>query len=268
MSKVEEWKARSRAALAAEQEAPRPDKTWDARRAAWFNRFAGQDDRSPTYRFIEPYVRGHVLEIGPGPGAYTRRLVEKAERVVAVEPSVSMAQQLAQNLHGAANLVIVQSTIEDYLPRLEKYDLALAANVLSGIERIDEVLCAVAEHAVVLSVVMRTRSEAPPWSRAVQSAFSLERPPRDRVGAQDLLAVLDELGLRYEVHVADVPVHTFVCPEDVVDWVEGFFALDPEHHEELGRVLAPYIEERDGKYGLASSSDTWVIGVRGSTFLA
>ena len=227
MDKVQEWKARVRAALAAEREAPRPDQTWDARRAAWFNRFAGQDDRGPTYRFIAPHVRGQVLEIGPGPGAYTRLLVAQAERVVAVEPSPSMVQKLAANLPDAANLVIVQSAIEDYLPSLERYDLALAANVLSGIERIDEVLCALAEHAAVTAVVMRARGETPPWSLALQSYFGLERPARDRVGAQDLLAVLDELGLRYEAHVADVPVHTFARPEDVVDWVEGLFTLDP-----------------------------------------
>jgi SAM-dependent methyltransferase len=263
MSKVEEWKARVRASLAAEPQAPPPDKTWDARRAAWFNRFAGHDDRSPTYRFIEPHVRGQVLEVGPGPGAYTRLLVAQAQRVVAVEPSPSMVQQLRQNLPGASNLVIVPSTIEDYLPHLDSYDLALAANVLSGIERIDEVLCALAGRAALLSVVIRTRGEAPAWSRAVQSRFGLEPPKRDRVGGQDLLAVLDELGLRYAVHVADVPVHTFSRREDVVDWVEGFFTLPPARHGELEQVLAPHIEERGGKYGLASGSETLVINVRG-----
>ena len=32
-------------------------------------------------------VSSNVLEIGPGPGAYTRLLVRDADRVVAVEPS-------------------------------------------------------------------------------------------------------------------------------------------------------------------------------------
>jgi len=264
MNSIEQWKAKVRAARPAEETSEsQPARTWDARRAAWFARFAGDDDRSPTYRFIEPYVRGQVLEIGPGPGAYTRLLVARAERVVAVEPSPSMAAKLAQNLSGAGNLHIVRSTIEEYLPRLERYDLALAANVLSGIERIDEVLRAVTARAQVLSVVMRSRNQTPPWSQAVQSQFGLEQPPRDRPGSQDLLAVLDELGLPYEAHVAEVPVHTFGRAEDVVDWVEGLFTLAPEQHDDLERVLAPFIEQRGGKYGLASSSDTLVINIWG-----
>jgi SAM-dependent methyltransferase len=262
MSSIEQWKARLRAT--AEEEPPQPARTWDARRAAWFARFAGQDDRSHTYRFIEPYVKGNVLEIGPGPGAYTRLLVAHAAHVVAVEPSPAMVQKLAENLRGAQNLQIVQSTIEDYLPQLETYDLALAANVLSGVERIDEVLRAVTNHAAVLSVVMRSRGATPAWSQAVQSRFGLERPQRDRLGAEDLLAVLHELGLRCHAHVADVPVHTFARPGDVIDWVEGLFTLSPEQHEELKRVLAPFIEERGGKYGLASGSDTLVINVWGA----
>jgi len=260
------WKSKVRAARAARpaQEEDRWAGFWDEKRSAWFNRFAGKSDRSHTYRFIEPYVKGQVLEIGPGPGAYTRLLVEKAERVVAVEPSPFMVQCLRENLAGCSKLEIVVSTIEDYLDRLESYDLALAANVLGGIERIDEVLSAVTRHAKVLAIVMWSNAVTPEWSKAVQrEVLGRAKPDPDMPSNDDLLAVLDELGLAYEAHRADVPIHTFGQRDEVVDWVLGFFSLPEDRRSNLERVLAPFISESEDKYGLPSGRETQVVLVRG-----
>ncbi len=265
MSHIEVWKAKVRAAHAARpaNEKDQQGGFWDEKRAAWFNRFAGKSDRSHTYRFIEPYVKGQVLEIGPGPGAYTRLLVEKADRVVAVEPSPFMVQRLRENLPGCNKLEIVTSTIEDYLDHLEFYDLALAANVLSGIERIDEVLCAVTRHAAILAIVMWSNAVTPEWSKAVQrEVLGRMKPDPDMPSNDDLLAVLDELGLAYEAHRVDVPIHTFVRRDDVVDWVQGFFSLPDERRRHLEGVLSPFISESGGKYGLPSGRETQVVLVR------
>lgn len=266
MSHIEVWKAKVRAARAARsaKEEDQQGGFWDEKRATWFNRFAGKSDRSHTYRFIEPYVKGQVLEIGPGTGAYTRLLVEKAARVVAVEPSPFMVQRLRENLPGCSKLEIVTSTIEDYLDRLESYDLALAANVLGGIERIDKVLSTATRHAAILAIVMWSNAVTPEWSKAVQvQMLGRARPDPDMPSNDDLLAVLDELGLAYETHQADVPIHTFVRRDDVVDWVQGFFSLPDERRSDLERVLSPFISESEGKYGLPSGRETQVVLVRG-----
>ena len=271
MSHIEVWKSKVRAARAA-RPAPEEDRQsgfWDEQRSAWFNRFAGKSDRSHTYRFIEPYVKGQVLEIGPGPGAYTRLLVEKAERVVAVEPSPFMVQRLRENLPGCSKLEIVNSTIEDYLDRLESYDLALAANVLGGIERIDEVLCAVMRHAAILAVVMGSSAVTPEWSKAVQlkvMGHTVADP--DRPGSADLLAILDELGLPHETHQVAVPIHTFASRDDLVDWVEGLFSLPAERRAKLEETLAPFVSEKESRFGLLSSGETWVINVHPQGLLA
>jgi len=266
MDHVAIWKQKVRAAHAAgpAQEDSRQDGFWDEKRTAWFNRFAGRSDRSHTYRFMEPYVKGRVLEIGPGPGAYTRLLVKRAECVIAVEPSPFMLQKLRENLQGVSNLQIVQSTIEDYLDQLEDYDFALAANVLSGIERIDEVLCAVTQHATVLSIVMWSNAVTPEWSKAVQlQVMGRTVMDPDMPGNADLLAVLDELGLPHEAHPVTVPIHTFANRNDLVDWVEGFFSLPAERRAKLEETLAPFISEQEGRFGLPSGRETVVVNVYG-----
>ena len=75
--------------------------------------------------------------------------------------------------------------------------------------------------------------------------------------------MLDELGLPYESHVADVPVHTFAGRSDVVDWVEGFHGIEPAQRAQLEAVLDDYIEERDGEFGLQSGRHTVVVIVHG-----
>jgi len=265
MSRVEMWKQKVRAAHAARADnAAGPQRgLWEEKRSAWFNRFAGKSDRSDTYRFLAPHVHGQVLEIGPGPGAYTRLLAQSAARVVAVEPSPAMVQLLRENLAELGNIEIVQSTIEDYLEKLQRYDLALAANVLSGIEPIDAVLTEVTRHAAVLGIVMGSSAVTPDWSRAVQQQV-LDRTvvDADMPGSDDLLAVLDELGLPYETRIVQVPIHTFTSRTDLNDWVEGLFAIPAEQRDILEKALAPFVSKKDGKLGLPSNQETLVVLVR------
>ena len=56
----------------------------------------------------EPDGSDTVLEIGPGAGALTRRLVEQAGRVVAVELDPRLCEELPERLGFPSNLVVVQ----------------------------------------------------------------------------------------------------------------------------------------------------------------
>ena len=57
-----------------------------------------------------------VLEIGPGLGILTRVLIERANRVVAVELDRELAARLP-DLVSAGNLVVVQTDALDFDPR-------------------------------------------------------------------------------------------------------------------------------------------------------
>lgn len=70
-----------------------------------------------------------VLEVGPGPGALTRMLVEKAKKVIAVELDESLAQNLASNLGNPSNLNVVQQSILDFDLSLLSSDYKVIANI-------------------------------------------------------------------------------------------------------------------------------------------
>jgi SAM-dependent methyltransferase len=67
-----------------------------------------------------------VLEIGPGAGQVTRRLLNLGARVVAVEPDPGMAAYLTQTFDGA-DLEIIGNTFEDATLGDDSFDLAVAA---------------------------------------------------------------------------------------------------------------------------------------------
>jgi len=77
-------------------------------------------DRIPTY--AESFDRSHVLEIGPGPGALTERLLDVADRVTAVERDPDLAAHLREEFADAVadgTLTVVEGdaldvTLPDY----------------------------------------------------------------------------------------------------------------------------------------------------------
>jgi len=67
-----------------------------------------------------------VLEIGPGTGLVTRRLLEFGATVVAVEPEPAFADYLAESVAGSRVTIIVEK-FEDAQLDDEQFDLAVAA---------------------------------------------------------------------------------------------------------------------------------------------
>jgi SAM-dependent methyltransferase len=87
-----------------------------------------------------------VVEIGPGTGLVTRRLVAAGARVVAVEPDPNMAAHLAAHLAAGGGAQIINATFEQApLPR-DRFDLAVAATSFhwvdqaTGIPRLGQVI--------------------------------------------------------------------------------------------------------------------------------
>jgi len=60
--------------------------------------------------------KDNVLEVGPGLGAVTSQLVEKAGRVIAVEIDTNLVEQLRKRFQHLSNLDIVHADILDYTP--------------------------------------------------------------------------------------------------------------------------------------------------------
>ena len=58
---------------------------------------------------INPQSHETIVEIGPGRGALTSRLIEKAGRVIAIEFDRDLIPQLRDQFHGSANFQIVEA---------------------------------------------------------------------------------------------------------------------------------------------------------------
>jgi SAM-dependent methyltransferase len=74
-----------------------------------------------------------VVEIGPGTGLVTRRLVAAGARVVAVEPDQNMAAHLAAAVSG--DLEIIRGTFEQAPLPQDRFDLAVAATSFHWVDQ-------------------------------------------------------------------------------------------------------------------------------------
>ncbi len=75
-----------------------------------------------------------VLEIGPGTGLVTRRLLAMGAQVTAVEPNASMVAYLRESL-GDKNVDVVASPFEDAQLGDHEFDLAVAATSFHWVDR-------------------------------------------------------------------------------------------------------------------------------------
>jgi SAM-dependent methyltransferase len=95
------------------------------------------DESAPNYAnwltsMIEPALNGTVLELGAGRGTFTPRLLAKADRVVAVEPSAAAFAVLRERAAGDVRVVAVEGSLEaaaDHFP----FGGAVMVNVLEHI---------------------------------------------------------------------------------------------------------------------------------------
>jgi len=74
-----------------------------------------------------------VVEIGPGTGLVTRRLVAAGARVVAVEPDQNMAAHLAAAV--SSDVEIIPGTFEQAPLPQDRFDLALAATSFHWVDQ-------------------------------------------------------------------------------------------------------------------------------------
>ena len=140
-----------------------------------------------------------------------------------------MIDLLRENLSAQGNLQIVPSTIEDYPGQLDRYDFALAANVLNGLERLDEVLEAVAARSRCLVISTWDVKVPPPWQMAVETTvLGSQRRQARGPSNEDMLAVLTELDLTYDIPQVGQPQFGFDRSEALLGWVAGWLDVPDE----------------------------------------
>jgi SAM-dependent methyltransferase len=74
-----------------------------------------------------------ALEVGPGTGLVTQRLLDAGASVVAIEPDARMADHLRVHVHG--ELQVIESTLEEAPIGEGSFDLAVAATALHWVDQ-------------------------------------------------------------------------------------------------------------------------------------
>src|SRR5215472_3570223 len=188
--------------------APLTDDWWAPRARA----YASQTRLQPGDRFLgilEPWLRpgATLIDGGAGTGRYAGALARRLEWVTAVEPSLSMREQIEP----ADNLTVIGSTWEDADPA--PADLVICVHVLYPvaepvpfIEKLDRLA---RERAFV---VMRDSPHTHP-------AEGMARPERGREPWQrDCFLLLRQMGIEPELGVASAPSsYRFARMEDAVE---------------------------------------------------
>ena len=151
----------------------------------------------------QPAAADTVLEIGPGAGILTRRLVQQAGRVIAVELDAALAAQLPQRLDYPANLSVINADARTL-------DIAAAVNNAAAYK-----LVANLPYYAATPIVRRfLEAELPPARLVVM----VQREVADAMcavpGAMSLLSVATQFYAAASA-VAQVPPRAFRPPPKV-----------------------------------------------------
>jgi protein-L-isoaspartate O-methyltransferase len=91
-------------------------------------------------RILRAHLQGNVLEVGAGAGYITSELALRAQRVVAIEPTSELHEQLSERTALLPNVSVVNGTLRDYVAQADSpgpvplFDAIVYINVLEHIE--------------------------------------------------------------------------------------------------------------------------------------
>lgn len=184
----------------------RPD-AWGGERARTFARFVTtrRSRPDPVLDRIRPHVdrATTVLEIGPGAGRHTIPLARLVRRVVAVEPSNSMREELASRLAAEAvdNVEVVAAAFPDV--DLAPADVAVCAHVIYPVVAIEPFLLRLDALAGRSFVALRLGHREAPIADLFQALWGEPRCPGPT--CVDLLNVTLQLGLLASFELVPAP---------------------------------------------------------------
>jgi ubiquinone/menaquinone biosynthesis C-methylase UbiE len=192
--------------------------------------------------------RATVLDVGAGPGRFTVAIAPHAARVTAVDPSRKMLQMLRRRAReaGLSNVKTVHGRWQDV--DVPPADVVLCSHVLPLIPDAAgfvEKLQAAARTRVLLYIgAYAADGYMDPFWRHFHG-----KPRRPGGTYLDALAVIEEMGIRPQVEVVELPVRTRY--DTVADAVENY--LDqlvlpdtPDTRAELTRLVEPWLQPRKG----------------------
>jgi SAM-dependent methyltransferase len=252
---------------------------WAAGRARRFSQHvaaSGADD--PLLRRLLPLVESGltVLDVGAGPGRHALPLARVARRVVAVEPSAAMREQLEANAFGArdgapgardgapgprdgapgglTNLEIVPAAWPEAAEQVEPADVVICAHVLYPVVEVEPFLRALdARTRRLCFLQLRLGQREGPYLQLFERVWG--EPRALAPTALDLFNVAHQLGFEASFEVVPFPAwRRFDSLDEAVENARQDI-LNPSGADDLIRAyVEPRLVQVDGKLALPNET--------------
>ncbi len=192
---------------------------------------------------------GTAIDVGAGGGRHAVPLARRLRAVVAVEPSAAMREVLAETIRheGVTNVTVVPEPWED--ADVEPADLAFAAHVTYGIQRIEPFLRKIdrqaTRHGALVAFANPPQHVVAPFWRAVYGEERLRLPAR-----RELIDVLLELGANpAEIDLPPQEVRSFGSPEEAFGELRRrlYIGVGTAAERRLREEMPELTVERDGE---------------------
>jgi len=191
-----------------------------------------------VFGLVRPHLGERVLEVGCGIGTMTRQLLDRAERVVCIEPNLNCATRAREALAGSDRVAIRVCHLEECNRvelQHERFDTVVCVNVLEHIE--DDVRAL----ALFRDVVAGTGGRVLVFVPAVQRLYG----PHDaalghhrRYSRRTLRAAFEAAGL-------DVVAMRYTNPIGLLGWMYNLYISGNTEHTTgqvrlFDRFVAPW----------------------------
>ncbi len=194
------------------------------------NRTSGTHFRRVVRWLADRIQNTSVIEIGSGPGIFTRFLAERCTQVTAVEPSPANAAWLRREMSGCHNLLVVQEKWEDVV--IASHDIVFSAGTLYVFRDIDAAITKMMRQARsnVLLVMMNDERK---FEKGVAAALGLPLPTPSPLC--DLLTdVLRSLNLSFTCEsFSEEPEYLYPNMDVLADLWKGSLGLREEQMSDL-----------------------------------
>jgi SAM-dependent methyltransferase len=260
--RVEQWRrmveARHEQGQRLDREHRRGD-AWGAGRAARFRRNVAEGGTAdPLVARVARLVdrESTVLDVGGGTGRHALPLAGMARRVVVVEPSAAMREQLVANVAdaGVTNLEVVEGEWPAAAERVEAADVVICAHVLYPVVEVEPFLRALdARSRRACFVQLRIGQREGPYLELFERVWG--EPRHLAPTAVDLFDVAHELGFAANFEVVPFPAwRRFDSVDEAVENARQDI-LNPEGKDDLIRqFVEPRLEPVEGKLALPNET--------------
>jgi SAM-dependent methyltransferase len=257
---IDRWKSDLRAwAIPQEILDAAPDDPW----AMSARPFAARADRAmrattptPSLRLAVDALpqRGAVLDVGSGAGAASLPLLARASRLVAVDTSADMLEELRARVPAGIDLTLVHGRWPDSAADVPQVDVVVCHHVAYNIANLDEAVLRMTEKARRRVVLELTSHHPLSTLNFLWPIFhGIQRPTRPT--AADAVDVIRACGLsaRFEEwEPADLRLSSDHV-EELVASVRRHLCLGADRDAEIARALQSQIVRQGDRVGLQPS---------------